>query len=434
MTKKAQPAEQVGGGEKQQRRSRSRQPGSIQAYDTDTGKRWRFQIYVLKDPEYPEMGSRRLTRSGFTSTDEANDALQEALKQRKQNEKFGNKVPTVGGYADEWAAGLKLAASTITGYKKIIRNHIRPQLGAIRLDKLTATRIARHYRDLEDLGRNDEYGKGQPLSANSVHKVHVVLGAILDAAIDDGHLTVNPAKKKRTVKPPKSSEVRAQKPEIATWTAEQLKAFLNWYREVLEEELFPLWRLIAYTGMRRSEALALRWSDINTKTMRVSIRRAVDTDDWAKTKTTKTGQARVIDVDAETLKVLASYKVARAEVSFELAKAAAYVFGDDAGKLRSPDAMTSRWDRRLKWATAKFDSLHRVTIKGLRHTHATLLLELGEHPKVVQERLGHSTITTTMNIYSHVTPTMQRSAVDRFAAHLGKAEGYRPKGVDGVLI
>ncbi|OJV96956.1 MAG: hypothetical protein BGO47_08895 [Microbacterium sp. 67-17] len=59
--------------------------------------------------------------------------------------------------------------------------------------------------------------------------------------------------------------------------------------------------------------------------------------------------------------------------------------------------------------------------QGLRHTHGTLLLELGEHSKVVQERLGHSTITTTMNIYSHVTPTMKRSAVDRFAAHLGKA-------------
>lgn len=220
MNAAKQPDQQGSGGEKQQRRSRSRQPGSIQSYDTDKGKRWRFQIYVLKDPEYPEMGMRRLTRSGFTSTDEANDALQEALKQRKQNEKFGNNVPTVGTYADEWAAGLKLAASTIKGYKKIIRNHIRPQLGSIRLDKLTATRIARHYRDLEDHGRRDEYGKGEPLSANSVHKVHVVLGAILDAAIDDGHLPVNPAKKKRTVKPPKSSEVRAQKPEIATWTAE----------------------------------------------------------------------------------------------------------------------------------------------------------------------------------------------------------------------
>ena len=75
----------------------------------------------------------------------------------------------------------------------------------------------------------------------------------------------------------------------------------------------------------------------------------------------------------------------------------------------------------MNWLTKKYDTMHRVTIKGLRHTHATLLLELGEHPKVVQERLGHSTITTTMNIYSHVTPTMQRSAVTRFAAHLGKA-------------
>ena len=173
--------------------------------------------------------------------------------------------------------------------------------------------------------------------------------------------------------------------------------------------------------MRRSEALALRWNDINTRTGRVSIRRAVNTEDWTATKTTKTGNARVIDVDADTLKVLATYKVARAEVSFDLAKADAYVFGDDEGKLRSPDAMTSRWDRRMKWLAKVHTTLPRVTIKGLRHTHATLLLELGEHPKVVQERLGHSTITTTMNIYSHVTPTMQKNAVDQFASRLAGA-------------
>ncbi|MBS1908058.1 MAG: tyrosine-type recombinase/integrase [Actinobacteria bacterium] len=114
-------------------------------------------------------------------------------------------------------------------------------------------------------------------------------------------------------------------------------------------------------------------------------------------------------------------RVCRTEVSFELAKADASVFGDDDGKLRSPDAMTRRWDRRLKWVTAKYNTLHRVTIKGLRHTHATLPLEMGVHPKVAQERPGHSTITTTTNIYSRVTPTMQKSAVERFAAHLGQA-------------
>lgn len=67
---------------------------------------------------------------------------------------------------------------------------------------------------------------------------------------------------------------------------------------------------------------------------------------------------------------------------------------------------------------AAHPEIHRVTLKGLRHTHATLLLEMGEHPKVVQERLGNSTITTTMNTYSHVTPTMQRNAVERLSARL----------------
>ncbi|MEP6814387.1 MAG: tyrosine-type recombinase/integrase [Marmoricola sp.] len=107
--------------------------------------------------------------------------------------------------------------------------------------------------------------------------------------------------------------------------------------------------------------------------------------------------------------------------SLELGRADAYAFGDDEGAIRVPDATTSRWTRGLNWATAKIEGLPRVTLRGLRHTHATLLLELGEHPKVVQERLGHSTITTTMNIYSHVTPTMQKAAVNRFAAHLGDA-------------
>ncbi len=136
------------------------------------------------------------------------------------------------------------------------------------------------------------------------------------------------------------------------------------------------------------------------------------------TKVTKTGSARVIDIDAETLRVLKTHKSDRGAISLDLPRADSYVFSDDQGAIRVPDAVTSRWTRRLDWVCAKIEGLPRVTLKGLRHTHATLLLELGEHPKDVQERLGHSTITTTMNIYSHVTPTMQKAAVDRFAAHL----------------
>lgn len=397
---------------------RRRGKGSITSYRTKAGLRWRYQIRVPVDPDQPELGTRPHGLGGFTSAGEADDALQEALRKRREQLRFGSGAPTISEYAWQWVAGLKLADSTLKGYRKIIRNHLDPQLGAVRLDKLTATRIARHYRELEQHGRADDYGRGRPLSPNTVNKVHVILSSILEAAIEDGHISVNQAKKRRTVAAPTSKDIAAHKPEIITWTGAQLATFLRWDRDVLDDELFPLWRLVAWTGMRRSEALALRWSDINTRTERISIRRAVNTEDWSRTKATKTSAARVIDVDRETLAVLASHKQTRARLAFELARADAYVFGDDEGRLRSPDAMTSRWSRRLSWIAEEHPDIHRVTLKGLRHTHATLLLEMGEHPKVVQERLGHVNIGITMDTYSHVTPTMQRAAIERLSQHL----------------
>jgi len=407
--------------EKPVRRSRSRHAGSITSYATQGGHRWRFQIYVPKDPERPELGDTRLTRGGFKSLDAAQRVLAEALAKKKSNARFQAKAPTIGEYAERWIAGLRLQNSTIQGYQKIIRNHVTPYLGAIQLDKLTATRIAAHYRQLETSGRRDGPGYGKPLSANTVSKVHVLLAAMLDAAVDDGLILLNPAKKKRTVNPPRVGQVRAQKPEIITWTGPQLHAFLAWNHDEFDDELYPLWRTIAYTGMRRSEALALRWGDLNFITGRLGIRRAADVVERNKAKTTKTGSARVLDIDSETLAVLKAYKAKRGVISLSLARADSYVFGNDAGEIRSPNEVSRRWTSRVQRAQAEIDELPRVTLKGLRHTHATLLLELGEHPKVVQERLGHSTITTTMNIYSHVTPTMQKAAVDRFAAHLDGA-------------
>ena len=403
------------------RRSRSRHAGSITSYATQGGQRWKFQIYVPKDPERREHGETRLTRGGFTSLERAQRALAEALRKKKSNGRFQAKTPTIAEYADQWIAGLRLQNSTIQGYTKIISNHVAPHLGAERLDKLTATRIATHYRQLETSGRRDKAGYGRPLSANTVSKVHVILAAMLDAAVDDGLILFNPAKKKRTVNPPTASQVRAQKPEIVTWTGPQLHAFLTWNRDEFDDELFALWRTIAYTGMRRSEALALRWGDLNFTTGRLAVRRAADVTTRNKAKTTKTGSARVLDLDADSLAVLKAYKAKRGAISLDLARADAYVFSNDAGEIRSPNEVSRRWSRRVTRAQIDLEELPRVTLKGLRHTHATLLLELGEHPKVVQERLGHSTITTTMNIYSHVTPTMQKAAVDRFAAHLDQA-------------
>lgn len=121
-----------------------------------------------------------------------------------------------------------------------------------------------------------------------------------------------------------------------------------------------------------------------------------------------------------TVEALRIWKELRGVITLDFARADAYVFGNLDGEMRSPNEVSRRWVTRVARAREALGdhAPRRITLKGLRHTHATLLLELGVHPKVVQERLGHSQIGTTMNIYSHVTPTMQRDAVDRLAGLL----------------
>ena len=403
-------------------RSRSRRKGSIQRYETKkSGTRWRYQLWVPRDPDYPDLGMKKHSKAGFLTADEADDAMQEALVKRKNNERFSGRIPKLGAYAELWLESRpRLEASTLKGYRKHIRNHVIPQLGEVRLDHLTPSRLAHHYRDLERSGRKDYGHVGEPLSPNTVQHVNVLLGSILDAAVEDGHISVNPAKKK-AANPPTASEVLAARPEITTWNGQELRTVLDWIRDDPRDELYALWLIFAFTGMRRSEVLALRWNDLNSKTGRISIRRAVDTVHRHRTKTPKTGTYRVIDVDDEVISTLNALKTERAAISFELVKPDAYIFSTDDGNLRSPSSVTSLWARRLTWLQQVHPEISRVDLKGLRHTHATILLEQGVSPKVIQERLGHTTITTTMNVYSHVTPTMQRAAVKEFTRTLASA-------------
>lgn len=394
------------------KRSRRRGRGSLQSYKTKSGTKWRFQIWVPIDPESPELGEKKYSRAGFDTQAEADEKMQEALLKRKNDERFHGQIPTLEKYGKEWLDSLKLQASTLTGYRRQFNNYIVPHLGARPLDRITAPTIGNLYKKLKARGGKD----GNPLSANTVNKTSVTLASILDAAVADGFISRNPARIKQIVKAPTGRDIRDEKPEIQTWTAEQLKSFLSWSKNEYEDDHYPLWLTLANTGMRRGEAIALQWRDVDFKNSRIAIRRAADSTGSGETKPPKSSRPRVVDIDGELLAVLRETKALRGSLSLDLARANSFIFGHDDGRMRAPVQITNRWKRRTLMAQKTIQDLPHIPLHGLRHTHATLLLELGESPKIVQERLGHRSITITLDIYSHVTPTMQRNAVDRFAA------------------
>lgn len=400
-----------------EKRSRRRGKGSLQPYKTKAGERWRYQIWIPIDPEQPGLGEKKFSRGGFETADAADDALQEAIRKRKNDEKFHGAVPTLNEYGEDWLDSLTLADSTLLGYRRQFNNYIVPHLGGRPLDKITGPAVGKLYKMLRERGGQD----GAPLSANTVNKTSITLAAILDAAMEDGLIIKNPARLKRIVKAPTGRDIRAEKAEMVTWSPEQLRAFLVWNRDVYDDYLHALWLTLANTGMRRGEALALKWGDLDHKTQRISIRRAVNSAKRGETKLPKSSKPRVVDADATLLRELKRLRSANAELSLELVKPGAYIFAHDDGRLRDPKRITDIWTRRVEQAHKKLgdDAFPRIPLHGLRHTHATILMGLGESPKVVQERLGHSSISITLDIYSHVTETMQRGAVDRFSALFG---------------
>ncbi|MBF4458362.1 tyrosine-type recombinase/integrase [Pseudoclavibacter sp. VKM Ac-2867] len=402
-------------------RSRRHGEGSVTSYATKAGKRYRYQLLVLIDANEPELGSKLSGAAGFKDEDEAHEALRTAKSLRDAGVKQGGKKPTIEAYAKTWIDSLsrdEYEASTLVLYERHLRVHVVPYIGSLQVDKLTPTRIAKHYNDLRDHGRRDRHHKGEPLGVSTVNKVHITLGAMLEAAVEDGLMLVNPARKKKTVKAPTGKAIRREQKEMVTWTGEQLNRFLTWNSDVYEDDMHALWRLLSYSGIRRGEALALKWKDIDAAHSRIRVRRSVDTTQRGVTKKPKTGAARTVDMDTETINVLKTCKAQRGSISLDFARPDAYVFGLADGSVRRPDMVSEMWARRMRWMASALtvDPLPRITLHGLRHTHASILLEQHVPAKVVQERLGHSSITTTMNVYAHVTETAQRSAVDTFTA------------------
>jgi integrase len=233
-----------------------------------------------------------------------------------------------------------------------------------------------------------------------VRHVHAVLHRSLKDVVRWGRLARNPVD---LADPPRAA---ARGHELRTWSAEQLAAFLSSQHD---DRRYALWHTLAMTGLRRGEALGLRWQDVDLEAARLCVRRAlVPCGKEVLVSEPKTARGRrVVALDPETVAVL------RGQAARQLAEQAAtgswgdtgLVFTTEDGQALHP-WVTSRCFR----AAVKEAMLPDIRLHDLRHTHATLALRAGIHPKVVSERLGHATVSVTLDTYSHAIPAMQEEA------------------------
>jgi integrase len=345
---------------------------------------------------------RRETKAGFATQKECQQAMNKLLVAVEQQ---SYAVPTKASVREyltkEWLPAVKatIRPSTYNSYVQHVECHITPHIGSVKLAKLTGSQVNALYAKLAESGRKD--GKSG-LSPMTIHHVHSCLHKACKDAVRWGHISRNPLD---AADPPRKQGDGSR--EMQTWTKEELKAFLE---SVADERLAALWHTISMTGMRRGEAIGLRWSDVDLEAGRLSVRRAlIPTNREVVVSEPKTAKGRrVIALDATTVEVLKAQAARQLDEQKEWDEAwveTGLVFTAENGAALDPESVSRYWRQAAKKAM-----LPQIRLHDLRHTHATLALQAGIHPKVVSERLGHATVSITLDTYSHAIPAMQEEA------------------------
>lgn len=361
---------------------------------------WLVRVYLGRDPQ---TGKRRY--KGFTvhgTKKQAEERLAKLIAEIEGGTFVEPVKLTVQEWLEKWLesyAKPSLAPTTFETYENNVRVHIVPALGRVFLPKLTPVHVQDLLASLKTKG----------LAAWTVHGVYKVLHKALNDAVKAGLVPRNVAD---MVNKPKQDK----KPR-PTLDPEEARRFLEAARE---DRLHALYVLAILHGLRRGELLGLRWADVDLEAGRLSITQAMKiVNNRPAFGEPKTARSRRL-VELTPLAVEALRRHRHEQRKERLAFGPDYqdhglVFCQVNGKPLDPHNMLKRSFKRLLKKAGITKDLH---LHDLRHSCATLLLKQGVHPKVVQERLGHSNITMTLDLYSHVLPGLQREAGEKLEALL----------------
>ena len=378
----------------------------IKKYTTKNGEtRYLFQTYLGIDPITGK--ERRTTRRGFKTMKEAKQAERNLLLDVEENglpsnQSDGFQDPTFEEVAHLWLKSYKttVKASTFglteSKLKQLIKNHFE----GMKIKKIS---VPYCQKVVIELSKTYVLYNHYLSVINRIFK-YAVLMDILDS---------NPFDK---VIKPKSRQTQRKGNFL---TKEELKEFLKLAKTATLSYFFPLVHLMSYTGLRQGEALALKWSDIDFENKKITVNKTAarikekQTLQTPKTKNSK----RVISIDPTTLSILKSWKKDQIKIYFKNGK---HFEGDDNFIFTNQRAEWVHIHNFIPYFK-RFVTDHKlkpITPHGLRHTHASLLFSAGVEPKNISDRLGHSTVQITLDLYTHITEEQRTDTVEKLLEYM----------------
>src|SRR6516162_2288634 len=378
----------------------------------ERGKGNWYAVLSMRDPQTGKRKVRFISLPNANGKRDAQQALARIVTEINSGTYAEPDKTTLAQVLERWLAHIKTQVTprTYGGYAERVRNNIIPALGATRLIKLLPEQISEAYSKALTSGRCD--GKGG-LSPQTVKHIHVVLKQALAQARVWRAISHNPAD---LVKPPKLA-----RGEMQTVNTDQTAAMIEAARGT---PIFIPILLGVLCGMRRGEICALRWRSIDLDAGRLSVVASARPGRGAIVeKETKGGRGRAVTLPPMVVTELRRHRTEQAQRLLRLGVR----LTDDHHVLTREDG-TPAWPG---WLTRNFREfmhrhrLPRIRLHDLRHSHATHLLAAGVHPKIAQERLGHSSISITLDTYSHVLPGMQDDAVAKVDAAIQAAMNKR---------
>jgi integrase len=322
---------------------------------------------------------------------ETRAALNKARADRDGGFVFDAGTLTLGDYLDKWlkdSVKNTVRRSSYVRYEGIVNNHVSPTLGRLKLKSLTPAHVRRLYIE-----------KLETLSPRSVNYIHVTLHKALRQAVRDGLIPRNVTE---AVKTP-----QVHRKEVTPLSPTQVKALLT---AASGERLEALYLVAVHTGLRQGELLGLKWTDVDLDAGTISVQRSLDADGtFNPPKRAKS--RRTVRLTAQAAEALRSHRAAQNEERLRLGSLwedHGLVFPNRVGKPMDHNNLYHRDFKTLLEIAGLAGQ--GFTFHSLRHTCATLLVSKNVNPKIVQEMLGHATISQTMDTYSHVLPGMQDQA------------------------